>query len=231
MAASIALLDHTPVGNLNLPALKICGFIDPQNLRAVAAIDGVDAVGLNFYPKSKRAITKEIAQAWQDEQNIREFGVIVIGVFVNPSLHEVEELFARGLIDVAQLHGTESPEVVAHLMEQGIPVIKAHGLKSAEDLGSIDAFATPYHLIDAFAPGVWGGTGETVDWSLLADWSMSGPASRRLVLSGGITPENARQAAVQVKPSMLDVASGVETSPGIKDVNIVKTLVKSLTYS
>jgi len=86
-------------------------------------------------------------------------------------------------------------------------------------------------LIDAFAPGVWGGTGEAVDWSLLANWSKRGPASRRLVLSGGITPENAREAAERVKPSMIDVASGVEVSSGIKDVNLVKTLVKSLTDS
>ncbi len=228
MAASIALLDHTPVGNSNLPAVKICGFIDSKNLRSVAAIDGVNAVGLNFYPKSKRAITREIAQAWQDEQNIREFGVIVVGVFVNAGLDEIRRLHGEGIIDVAQLHGTELPSDVADLVDRGIPVIKAHGLKSSADLNRIPLFPTNYHLIDAFAPGVWGGTGETVDWSLLAHWAETGSASRRLVLSGGINPENAREAAARVKPSMLDVASGVEASPGIKDVESVKTLVKSL---
>jgi len=231
MAASIALLDHTPVGNMNLPAVKICGFIDRQNLWEVAAIDGVDAVGLNFYPKSKRAISAELASKWQSEQNPREFGVIVVGVFVNAGLDQIRRLHGEGIIDVAQLHGTELPSDVADLVDRGIPVIKAHGLKSSTDLERIPLFPTNYHLIDAFAPGVWGGTGEAVDWSLLANWSKRGPASRRLVLSGGITPENAREAAERVKPSMIDVASGVEVSSGIKDVNLVKTLVKSLTDS
>ena len=231
MAASIALLDRAPVGNSNLPAVKICGFTELSNLCEIAAIDGVDAIGLNFFPKSKRAITRETALDWKARWNLRELGVLIIGVFVNPTSSEVIQLHQDGIIDVAQLHGTEPPSQVAELIGQGIPVIKAHGLKSRDDLDAIESYSTPYHLIDAFAPGVWGGTGETVDWSLLRDWASSGPSSRRIVLSGGIRPDNVEAAASEVHPSMIDVASGVETSPGIKSADYVKNLLNQLNNS
>ncbi|QQL44025.1 phosphoribosylanthranilate isomerase [Sulfuriroseicoccus oceanibius] len=227
MAASIALLDQAPVGNSNLPAVKICGFTDLANLREIAAIDGVNAIGLNFFPKSKRYVTPATAREWTSAWDRKADGVVTVGVFVNAEQRQIIELFTSGVIDVAQLHGTESADEVSALTARGIPVIKAHGIRNAADINAMTQHPTAYHLVDAFAPGEWGGTGETVDWSLLTNWGDSHP-SHRLVLSGGLKPENIAEAVLCVHPAMVDVASGVESAPGVKDANRVKTFVTAI---
>jgi len=227
MAASIALLDQAPVGNPNLPAVKICGFTDLGNLREIAAIDGVNAIGLNFFPKSKRYISPETAREWTRSWNRQSDHVITVGVFVNAESTCIVDLFHSGVIDVAQLHGTESTAEVDALMAHGIPVIKAHGIRNAADIDAMTDHPTAYHLVDAFAPGEWGGTGESVDWSLLSNWSGRHP-QHRLILSGGLTPENVAAAVDIVHPAMVDVASGVESAPGSKDAIRVKTFVTAI---
>jgi len=207
---SLPWLDQRPSG---IPAVKICGFRDGGNLAAIAAL-GVDAVGLNFWPGSKRHVDPATARAWLPDL---PDATSRIGVFVDPAEEEVARLFDDGIIHAAQLHGSEPPALVAALMARGIPVIRAFGLRAESDFVTAAATGTPYLLADAFAPGEYGGTGRTVDWDLVAAAWQSAAPSARLILSGGLTPENVAQAVAHVRPAMVDCASGVESAPGIKD--------------
>ena len=207
--------------------VKVCGFREEQNLQDVIAT-GVDAIGLNFWPRSKRYVTPELATAWvagfaQADQS----RVLRIGVFVDPSDDEVLALWASKTIQVAQLHGNEPPSQVQRLMAHGIPVIKAVGLRDISDMARATATGTQYVLVDAFAPGEFGGTGRQVDWTAVRNaWDRH--PNVRLILSGGITPQNASDALSVVRPQMLDVASGVESAPGRKDLDLCRQLVAAV---
>jgi phosphoribosylanthranilate isomerase len=219
--------------------IKICGITTIRD--ALTAVDaGADAIGLNFYDQSPRHVTTKDAAAICNAfrvVNITRTGYedvpsqVVVGVFVNHSFEQIESAASTG-IGAIQLHGDEPPELVARFPPQPPAalrsvqwgVIRARrigdaGVASvAEDLELCDrAGRRPDAvLVDAFTPGHYGGTGETVSWVGLADhrrWLGDTP----LILAGGLTPDNVAEAIRIVRPAAVDVASGVESAPGKKD--------------
>ena len=193
-------------------AVKICGLTRADEAAATISA-GADAIGINFWPSSKRFVALEKALPW-----LREFAGSVprVAVTVNASDEELRRIFDSGAIDWIQLHGDEGPERVASLAREGLPVFKAMGIRDAAMLELAAAFASPTLLLDAYAPGAYGGSGETMDWALGAE-AVSRFPERQIVLAGGLTPENVGEAVRQVRPAAVDVASGVESSPGRKD--------------
>jgi len=200
-------------------ALKICGVTLRSDAERLVEM-GVDAVGFNFWPQSKRYLAPSDG-GWMKEL---EGGILRVGVFVNEASDLPFRLFGEGMIDVVQLHGDETPEEVARFVQAGIPVIKAVGVKDAGDLDIAACYAADAILLDAHAPVVYGGTGETFDWKLALDFKDRFP-ERVVVLAGGITAANAVEAVREVSPAALDVASGAEKEPGVKDFEKVAALI------
>jgi phosphoribosylanthranilate isomerase len=220
-APAIDLLDHPrPDGS---PRIKFCGFIEPEGIHAAIAA-GADAVGLNFWPGSKRHVSPEVAEAWFENG---QPSLTRVGVFVNPALEDVLSIWRSGLIQVAQLHGDEPPGFTRSLLASGMPVIRAFGFTGDESFQRALEHGTPYLLADAPSPGTYGGTGRVVDWETLAEAKRKHPEVR-LVLSGGLNPANAAAALAAVHPLMLDTASGVERSPGIKDRELCRAFVAAV---
>lgn len=200
---------------------KICGLTS-----LAAALDcaeaGADAIGINFFPGSKRYHPPEKAGLWlpQVPRSLRR-----VAVLVNPDLEMLRRIAGEDWVDALQLHGDESPDFVNSARSFGLPVIKALPLlpqTQAESFGKwpVDAF-----LLDAWAPGVYGGTGEAIDWDRARE-IVQALSPVPVHLSGGLTPQNVRRAAQTVQPAGVDVASGVEISPGIKDPEQVRTFVR-----
>lgn len=200
-------------------SLKICGVRTVEDARELVKL-GVDAVGFNFWAGSKRYL--DPAEGVWMKGLVGE--ILRVGVFVNEQSDLPVRLFHEGMIDVVQLHGDETPERAMGISQAGVPVIKALGVKDEADLLKAGAFQTDAVLLDAYAPNVFGGTGETFDWSLALEFKSRFPDTT-MVLAGGITAENAALAIVQVRPNALDVASGAEISPGVKDFEKVKRLL------
>ncbi len=203
-------------------SLKICGVTTAHDAERLVEMS-VDALGVNFWPKSKRYLAPENA-SWLLGLSEK---ILRIGVFVNESPARAIQLFHDGLIDVIQLHGDETPEDAAPFRDAGIPFIKAIGVKSINDLERAAEFGASAILLDAHAPGVYGGTGEVFDWEVASNFRRKHP-SLPIILAGGIVPENAGLAAMSVKPAALDIASGAETSPGIKDFEKVAAFLTAL---
>ena len=206
--------------------IKVCGVTTVEDAVLVAEA-GADAVGLNFYPASRRYVSPDIAEA-----NVATLpsGVCKVGHFVNSPASEVAATFDRLRLDLVQLHGDEPPEHLAQLA--GRPIMRAFRLgpgglgpvadylRRCRDLGCVPALC----LFDAFVPGQFGGTGQVADWARLGcypieDWHPP------LVLAGGLTPDNVAEAIGQVHPLAVDTSSGVESSPGRKDPALVHRLV------
>jgi phosphoribosylanthranilate isomerase len=203
-------------------SLKICGVTTCGDAERLAAL-GVDALGVNFWPKSKRYLAPEDA-TWLAGLAGK---IPRVGVFVNEPPELPLRLIREGLLDAVQLHGDETPEDAAIYQEAGVPFFKAIGVKTLDDLARAADFHANAILLDAHAPGVYGGTGETFDWNAALDFKQRHPEIP-IILAGGITPENAALAASTVRPAALDVASGAELSPGIKDFGKVAALLAAL---
>ena len=202
-----------------LPKVKICGVTTAEDAREVAAA-GADAVGINFWPRSKRYVAMESARAW-----LPDVAVARVGVFVNATIAEITAVMESGLIDYAQLHGDETPEFVQVLVERGVRIVKALGVKDEASLAGLRDFPTEGILLDAHCSGEYGGVGETFDWEL-ARRVVSDNPDRRIILAGGLTPDNVREAIDTVQPFAVDIASGAESAPGVKDLVKVRQLVE-----
>ncbi|MBL9154321.1 MAG: phosphoribosylanthranilate isomerase [Verrucomicrobiales bacterium] len=203
---------------------KICGLTRGDEAAQIAAM-GADALGINFWPGSKRHIAPEMAAPW-----LRELAGVVtrVGVFVNASDAEMLALLEEGLIDAAQLHGDEAPDQVARLISRGHVAYKALGVRDRAGLDAAAGFPGSVLLLDAWAPVTYGGTGETMDWALGREAVERWP-ERRIVLAGGLTPENVAEAIRQVGPFAVDVASGVESgTPGLKDLEKVRAFLEAV---
>jgi phosphoribosylanthranilate isomerase len=211
--------------------IKICGITNPKD--ALAAIEaGADLLGFNFYPPSPRSITPEKCSEITT-QLVKEFPqVTLVGVFVNMPVEQVKAILTGCSLHLAQLHGDETPEMLTAL---GGRAFKAVRLKTdartgfevekriVEFLQAREGFA-PVLLVDAAVKGIYGGSGEIADWSAAAELSKRVP----LLLAGGLTSENVAEAVRQVHPWGVDVASGVEASPGVKDVDKMAKFISAV---
>ena len=198
--------------------IKICGIKTVND--ALAAMDaGVDLIGFNFYRKSPRYV--EVGMCRNIMSVMRQHGrVTCVGVFVNASVTEIRATMGTLGLNLAQLHGDEPVEMLHQLGGQGFKAFR--GIPE-----SVDGFVrndAPAFLVDASVKGVYGGSGVTADWKGAAELAKKYP----LLLAGGLTPENVADAVQQVRPWGVDVASGVESSPGAKDAAKMKAFVKAV---
>lgn len=188
---------------------KICGITRVEDA-LIAALAGVDAIGLVFYAKSPRAVSVE--QAKKIIAALPPF-VSTVGLFVNASRAEVNAVLDQLPLDVLQFHGDETP---AECEGFARPYYRALRMQPGVDIAQLAAQYTGTQgvLLDAWVPGVHGGTGERFDWASIPD-----ALAKPLILAGGLNADNVAQAIVQVQPWAVDVSGGVEASPGIKDAD------------
>jgi len=202
--------------------IKICGVTRPDDATLIATA-GVDFIGLNFWPGSKRYLTIERAQAVAAA--VRAAGAAqLVGVFVNAELEDIAAITREVALDVLQLHGDETREdVLAVARSTGRAVWKAIAVGRPSDLDRLDVWPVDAILLDAPTANR-GGAGKVFDWSLVRNARRAYPA-RRFVLAGGLNPHNVGTAISEVAPWTVDVASGVESAPGIKDAAKVAAFI------
>jgi phosphoribosylanthranilate isomerase len=187
-------------------AVKICGITNIEDaLLAVEA--GADAIGFIFAKRSPRLVTKEIVKTIIKQ--IPPF-VSTVGVFVDEPLDVVQDTIDYCGIDIVQLHGNESPTYCSQINKR---VIKAFRIQDISSLLILPNYHVCGYLLDTFIEGLDGGTGKQFDWGLARDAKEYG----RIILAGGLNPENVAEAIMQVQPYGVDVSSGVECLPGKKD--------------
>jgi phosphoribosylanthranilate isomerase len=210
--------------------IKICGVTRPDDGAMVAAA-GADYIGLNFWPSSKRYLPPDRAPvvAAAAREASRSMGALqLVGLFVNAAPDEIVAIARDLALDVIQLHGDESPDdALAIARATRCPVWKAIAVAGPADLERLAVWPADALLLDAPAVGR-GGSGKVFDWNLARDAQKAHP-DRRLVLAGGLGPDNVRAAIEAVGPWAVDVASGVESAPGIKDAAKVAAFIAAVT--
>jgi phosphoribosylanthranilate isomerase len=195
--------------------VKICGITSAED--ALAAVDaGADALGFMFYAPSPRCVTRESAAPI-----IRRLPPFVakVGVFVNPTAEEVRQAIADCGLDTLQFHGEEPPEFCSQF---GLRALKAFRVQGPETLKTLPDYSGVAWLLDSFVAGARGGTGHTFNWDIAAQAAKLGG---RVILAGGLTPENVADAVRKVRPYAVDVSSGVESAPGKKDAAKVRAFI------
>lgn len=196
-------------------AIKFCGLSRPADIRA-AADAGARYVGFVFFPKSPRAVTPQTARSLALETPP---GIAKVGLVVNMNNAALDALLAEVPLDIVQLHGSETPDRVTEIKARyGLPVMKAVGVSSAEDLAQLDTYATVADqlLVDAKPPKGTdrpGGNAVSFDWTLIAGRRWPVP----WLLAGGLTPDNVAEAVRITGARQVDLSSGVESAPGVKD--------------
>lgn len=215
-----------PLAERPSPRIKICGLTDPAAVDAAIAA-GADMIGLVFFPPSPRNLSLDAGAVLAERARGRA-GIVALTVNAEPALLDrIAETVRPTLL---QFHGKESPETVAATRTRlGLPVMKAIGVATADDLEPVAAYRdiADHILLDAKPPRDAtrpGGNGAAFDWSLLAALDRGLP----FMLSGGLTPENVSDAVTVVRPWAVDVSSGVESAPGQKDVSRMSAFVASV---
>src|ERR671916_2210044 len=196
--------------------VKVCGITNPDDARG-AADAGADAIGLVFAESPRRVgveRAREIAAALPE-------GVLKVGVFVDAEPGEVLRIAREVGLDYAQLHGDEPPEAVAEIREGGVGVMKALRVRNAEALAAVERYDTDLFLLDAWSAKVRGGTGVRFDWELAK--SLRGRDN--ILVSGGLGPENVREAIEYFEPYGVDASSSLEDRPGKKNGERVRRFV------
>lgn len=202
--------------------IKICGVTLAEDAARIAAA-GADFLGLNFWSGSKRRVDVDRAAAIATAA--RAAGPVqIVGLFVDAGAAEIAAIHARVELDVIQLHGAEPPEDAAAVARAvGRPVWKAIAAGAPADLARLAAWPADAILLDTPTPGR-GGSGLTFDWSLARAARAADP-TRRIVLAGGLHAGNVAAAIAAVGPWAVDVASGVEAAPGVKDAAKVAAFI------
>lgn len=189
--------------------VKICGITRAQDARLAEKL-GAYALGFNFYEKSPRAVAP--ADAWNIRRKLAPT-TQAVGLFVNWKPEVIMYLVHALELTHVQLHGDETPKQLNYL-EDDLPVIKAFRVGPGFSMSNFKKFRrASYFLLDAAKRGEFGGTGKTFDWSI----AQKSAAKHKIILAGGLTLENVGEAILTVRPYAVDVASGVESHPGIKD--------------
>lgn len=199
--------------------IKICGITDPDDARN-AALLGADAIGLNFYEKSPRFI--DVSRASRIIESVPAF-VTVVGVFVNhPNPQGLEDLALSLGLHAVQLHGSETPDDCS--MIQRVKVIKAFRVDSNFRVESLRSYGNRIFLLDSGSGQQFGGSGQVFDWSQ----AYGANAFGWTVLAGGLSPDNVAAAVSMLHPFAVDVSSGVESSPGIKDYDKMRRFIETV---
>ena len=198
--------------------IKICGIKRVSD--ALAALDaGADMLGFNFYPKSPRYIG--VGKCRDIMSVMRKYGhIMYVGVFVNASAAEIRATMDTCGLNLAQLHGDETAEMVQSFSGRAFKAFR--GIPS--DLNGYVREDAPALLVDASVKGSYGGTGVTADWNNAAELAKHYP----ILLAGGLTAENVGEAVQQVNPWGVDVASGVESTPGLKDIEKMRAFIDAV---
>ena len=196
--------------------IKICGLTRPDDAKN-AALLGAAAVGLNFHTESPRVVTPEQAARIID---VLPLFVTSVGVFVNyPDPQALEDLATSLGLDAVQLHGDESPEYCSMITR--VKVIKALRVGEAFKVQNLAHYRVSGFLLDTYRRGAYGGTGRTFEWDRAAGANAFG----HIVVAGGLNPGNVAEAINQLHPFGVDVSSGVESSPGEKDYDLMQQFV------
>ena len=210
-------------------SVKICGMVALQDVEA--SVDaGADYLGFVFFEKSPRNLS--VPQAATLMQDVPD-AVQNVALLVNPTDVFLSDLLAAAPVDLLQLHGSETPERLFEIKETtGVPVMKALGVADQSDLAAIDSYAdvADQILVDAKPPkgaDLPGGNGLAFDWTLIANRTWSQP----WMLAGGLRPDNARAAISRTDAVQLDVSSGVETAPGVKDPALIRAFIETVKRS
>jgi len=189
--------------------VKICGITHDEDAAEAVRL-GAWGIGLIHADGPRRVDPGTAAELGAAYRRRCE----VVGVFVNPTLDEVVRAAENAALTMVQLNGDEGPSFCGEVSRRtGARVIKAIHVSSAADVHAAETFRTDYHLLDTRRPGMWGGTGQTFDWTLARERQSKVP----MILAGGLRPENVAEAISVTHPVVVDVASGVESEPGRKD--------------
>jgi phosphoribosylanthranilate isomerase len=219
---------------MNRLFVKICGITRPQDAELAAGL-GATALGFVFWPNSPRSVSAQAAKAMT--ANVPA-SVLKVGVFVDQRAEDVARMMDEAGLDIAQLHGHESPEYCRQLTDRhkadttATPVVSAFSRTLIKAIGMTDNGSTRIDdfdpdvvlLVDAHDPARFGGTGKTVNW----DSAREIAAARRTILAGGLNAANIRLAVRSVRPYGVDVSSGVESAPGVKDPSRLRTFFEAL---
>ena len=206
----------------NQVGVKICGIRSLDD--AVQCINlGADALGINFWNKSKRYVTRDIVETWVDKLDPK---VERIGVFVNESYENIISLIDDGIIHAAQLHGNEDNSFCEKFLDK-YKVIRAVGIKDDESVDNATRIVVKTVLLDTYCGNDFGGSGHTFEWNYAKKFKSKNP-ERPLILAGGLNISNITTAINEVTPSAVDVASGVENETGFKDPVLVEKFINSV---
>ena len=205
--------------------VKICGLTRSEDVSAVADA-GAAYAGFVFFPKSPRNVTIEQARHLAVEVPV---GVAKVALVVNADDALLDAITAAVPLDILQLHGSESPKRVSEVRSRyGLPVMKAVGVADQEDVAALDLYAevADQILVDAKPPknaDLPGGNGVSFDWRLISARRWSKP----WMLAGGLTPDNVAEAIALTGAKQVDVSSGVETAPGVKDAGVIQEFIQA----
>ena len=202
------------------PQVKICGLTQPRQARDCADL-GADAIGLVFFPKSPRNVTVEQARTIVAALPPT---VAAVGVFVNASFDFIMERVTRCGLSMAQLHGRETPELAFRLLNEGVGVIKALFVDGKPGLSDAGAYRADAFLVECAKGPLPGGNAMVWDWGAARDFGTRHP----LVLAGGLAPDNVADAIGAVLPAAVDASSGLEASPGHKDLDKVARMLAAV---
>ena len=196
--------------------VKVCGVTSLDDARMCVEL-GVDAIGLNFWPRSvvrrcELGVARDIVASLRGQ-------ALFVGVFVDASEAELANAIEQVRLDCVQLHGDEPPALVARFLPHAYKALRVRGESPLE---LVRSYPGEHVLLDAYVPGMPGGTGAVFDWSLAREVALE----RKLTLAGGLTADNVAAAVRQVRPYCVDTASGVESAPGVKDRELVKRFVE-----
>jgi phosphoribosylanthranilate isomerase len=197
--------------------VKVCGITREEDAR-LAAARGADAIGLVFWSRSRRCVTVERARLIV---SALPPGVAAVGVFVDETPEQVNRIAAEVGLHLVQLHGDETPEACRQCVR---PFIKAFRVGPGFDASVLRAYPGGTILLDAASPLAPGGTGARADWEV----ARAVAASRPAILAGGLSAENVADAIARVSPFGVDVSSGVEAAPGVKDPDRVRRFVEAV---
>ena len=207
-----------------MPLIKVCGITNIADAM-MCAESGVQMIGLNFADESQRCIDRETATEIITAVRAAFGGIKFVGVFVDQQPELISSLVRDLMLDAIQLHGDEPPEYARALRLRPMFVIKAFHVGRQYDDSLTVNYAADAILLDSWNPRSRGGNGETFDWSVAQSLR---PRVRKLILAGGLTPENVVEAIGVVRPDAIDVCSGVEDSPLRKNREKICALLKAV---